>query len=152
MQSVFATIAIKLRDGAYDEHGKFEPWLFRIAMNRVRDAVRKAKREQSEDRLYLVASQASEMAGGEAAGPAPETIEGLRGALEGLSKPDREIVELRYHAGLSFRQIAELLGEPIGTLLARHHRALRKLRTRLEGGGVGLGLGVEAPRAAGETA
>lgn len=148
MQSVFATIAIKLRDGAYDEHGKFEPWLFRIAMNRVRDAVRKAKRQRSEERLHLAASHAAESAPAEPV--TPDTLAGLREALVGLSRADQEIVELRYHAGLSFRQIAELLGEPIGTLLARHHRALRKLRARLEGEGVGLGLGVDIARTAGE--
>lgn len=149
MQSVFATIAIKLRDGAYDEHGKFEPWLFRIAMNRVRDAVRKAKREGSEDRMRLAATPG--IAPREDSQPvSPEALTTLREALGGLSKPDREIVELRYHAGLTFRQIAELLGEPIGTLLARHHRALRKLRARLEGSGGSGFEGTELPRAAGE--
>ncbi|MCC7388170.1 MAG: sigma-70 family RNA polymerase sigma factor [Phycisphaerales bacterium] len=150
MQSVFATIAIKLRDGAYDEHGKFEPWLFRIAMNRIRDTVRKAKREGSEDRLRLAAVREEVVVSADQHRGSAEAMEHLRDALGGLSKPDREIVELRYHAGLSFRQIAELLGEPIGTLLARHHRALRKLRAKLEGDG-GLGFdGTELPRAAGE--
>lgn len=147
-QSVFATIAIKLRTGAYDEHGKFEPWLFRIAMNRIRDAVRKAKRERSEDRLRLAAT--GEAAPAEPAGDrvATEALEGLRGALEDLSKADREIVELRYHAGLSFRQIADLLGEPIGTLLARHHRALRKLRAMIEGDAGQIGLTANVPSTA----
>lgn len=148
-QSVFATIAIKVRDGAYDEYGKFEPWLFRIAMNRIRDAVRKAKRERSEDRLRLAAT--SEVAPSDAGeeGASVEAIDGLRGALGDLSKADREIVELRYHAGLSFRQIAELLGEPIGTLLARHHRALRKLRAVLEDDKLRVGLAADMPGTAG---
>jgi DNA-directed RNA polymerase specialized sigma24 family protein len=34
---------------------------------------------------------------------------------------------------MSFKQMAEHLGEPLGTLLARHHRALAKLRAILEG-------------------
>lgn len=148
MQSVFATIAIKLRDGAYDEHGKFEPWLFRIAMNRIRDAVRKAKRESSEERLRLAAVR--EEGEPDRDTPTAESIESLRGALEQLSKPDREIVELRYHAGLTFKQIAELLGEPIGTLLARHHRALRKLRARLERNGEPALDAHELPTTAGE--
>ena len=42
-----------------------------------------------------------------------------------LHDADREVIELRHHGGLSFKQIAELLDEPLGTLLARHHRALR---------------------------
>ncbi|MBK7404769.1 MAG: sigma-70 family RNA polymerase sigma factor [Phycisphaerales bacterium] len=127
MQSVFATVAIKLREGRYDEHGKFEPWLFRIAMNRVRDAVRRARRDPTTG-----SGDGLDQLGGQAAGPDTKaSFAQLRDAMERLSKPDREVVELRYHAGLSFRQIADLLGEPIGTLLARHHRALRKLQRML---------------------
>lgn len=129
-QSVFTTIATKLRDGAYAEHGKFEPWLFRIAMNRVRDRIRSLRRERNELRLRRMArDEAVEST----PGPSPlAEAPDLRAAMGRLSKPDREIIELRYHAGLSFKQMAELLEEPIGTLLARHHRALRKLRTTLE--------------------
>lgn len=127
-QSVFATIATKLRDGGYEEIGRFEPWLFRIAMNRVRDNVRHAKRRSGV--LSLNASPEPvmdrpeiEMDGADRAG--------LRAAVENLSEADREIIELRHHAGMGFRQMAELLGEPVGTLLARHHRALQKLRAML---------------------
>jgi RNA polymerase sigma-70 factor (ECF subfamily) len=123
-QSVFATIAIKLRDGRYDEHGKFEPWLFRIAMNRVRDTVRRAKRERLQN-ARPVGNQEPRAGAPEGAEPPPHA---LRDALERLSHADRDIIELRYHADLSFRQIADLLGEPLGTLLARHHRALRKIQ------------------------
>jgi RNA polymerase sigma-70 factor (ECF subfamily) len=52
--------------------------------------------------------------------------------MEGLTDTDRDVIELRHHGGLSFKQIAELLDEPLGTLLARHHRALRKLRETME--------------------
>jgi len=52
----------------------------------------------------------------------------LRRAMALLPEADREIVELRHHVGMSFKQMADLLDEPLGTLLARHHRALRKLK------------------------
>lgn len=48
--------------------------------------------------------------------------------MEGLSDADREVVELRHHGQMAFKDIAELLSQPVGTVLARHHRALRKLR------------------------
>ena len=149
-QSVFATIAIKLREGAYDDHGKFEPWLFRIAMNRVRDVVRKATRERSEARLRLAARNEAVSAAAADGGASPEALEGLRAVLEKLSEPDREIIALRYHAGLSFRQIADLLEEPVGTLLARHHRALRKLRAMLEQETPAVGLAADRLKHAGE--
>jgi RNA polymerase sigma-70 factor (ECF subfamily) len=53
-----------------------------------------------------------------------------------LNEEDREVIELRHHGGMSFKEMAEMLGEPMGTLLARHHRALHKLRRVLEQAGV----------------
>jgi len=40
---------------------------------------------------------------------------------------------LRHYAELSFREIAELLGVPLGTALARAHRALARLREQMGG-------------------
>lgn len=136
-QSVFVTIATKLNgqgDGSgYSEQGKFEPWLFRITMNRVRDYCRKRARHAT--------PTAPEHMGGLSARPEIDHAERdagmaemnkLRSAMEQLSDRDREIIELRHHGQLSFKQIAEISGDPIGTLLARHHRALKKLRDLLE--------------------
>jgi RNA polymerase sigma-70 factor (ECF subfamily) len=126
-QSVFATVASKLGQGLYSEQGRFESWLFRITMNRVRDEGRRVRRQHtfsdSEARLEVVAAPA--MAG---ARDSRDSMEALRRAIGTLPEADREIIELRHHGGMSFKQIAELLDEPIGTLLARHHRALRKLK------------------------
>lgn len=127
-QSVFATVAAKIGSGEYQETGRFEAWLFRIAMNRVRDHIRRMKRRP-------------EAAGGEmltdAPAPAAVAREGggplgrLREAMEQLPEADREIVTLRHQGGLSFKQISAILDEPLGTLLARHHRALKKLKELL---------------------
>ncbi|MEM9083876.1 MAG: sigma factor-like helix-turn-helix DNA-binding protein, partial [Planctomycetota bacterium] len=56
----------------------------------------------------------------------------LRMAVSELSEADRTVIELRHFADMSFAQIAEILTQPIGTVLARHHRALRKLKTLIE--------------------
>ena len=58
----------------------------------------------------------------------------LRAAMERLGDADREVVELRHHAGMGFKEIAALLGQPLGTVLARHHRALGKLREMMGSG------------------
>lgn len=127
-QSVFATVASKLPTGDYAEQGRFESWIFRITMNRLRDEMRRTRRQ-------AVPTAPEGFAGVAAEGEAGEDLEPelmrLRAALETLPAADREIVELRHHGGLSFKQLAELLDEPLGTLLARHHRALKKLHAVL---------------------
>lgn len=137
-QSVFVTVASKLTSGGYAEQGRFESWLFRVAMNRVRDEARRRQRHaESSDPLVFqampVAASGSAWSGSAASGGGLEgELEALRRALGQLPEPDREVVELRHHAGMSFKEIALLLEEPLGTLLARHHRALRKLKTMIE--------------------
>lgn len=133
-QSVFATIASKLTAGQYDEQGRFEAWLFRIAVNRIRDEIRRQRRQTEtvdSEMLSDVAQRPAEAASGNRA-----AIESLRLAMARLPDADREVVELRHHAGLTFAQMADMLSEPLGTLLARHHRALKKLKSILAGQGV----------------
>ena len=126
-QSVFCTVAAKLSGGEYTEQGRFESWLFRVAMNRIRDEVRRRRRQAEPTDPETFSERAG--AGEDDVGrPTTDELAGLRIAMENLTEADREIVELRHHAGMSFKAMSEMLDEPIGTLLARHHRALRKLK------------------------
>lgn len=132
VQSVFSTVAAKLMSDGYAEQGQFEAWLFRIAMNRIRDQVRRDRRSpfrQSED--ALASAQSADSPPSIACHDDPMLVR-LRQCLAELSDKDREIIELRHHAQMSFKQIAALLEQPLGTVLARHHRALAKLRELLE--------------------
>jgi RNA polymerase sigma-70 factor (ECF subfamily) len=58
----------------------------------------------------------------------PEELAALRESMQQLGEADRLVIDLRHQGGMGFQQMADLLNEPLGTLLARHHRALRKLR------------------------
>jgi len=131
-QSVFATLAATLTGthaGEYAERGKFEAWLFRIAINRTRDAVRGVRRRQAAMDTLRAAGSGTHA---DPQPPADSRLPALRRALESLPDADRDVIELRHHAGLSFRQMSDLLDEPVGTLLARHHRALRKIRALMQ--------------------
>lgn len=130
-QSAFCTVAAKISE--YVEGGRFESWLFRIAMNRLRDDARRRRRHAKPagdgEVLEGLAGPAPSASAGRAD---PEELEALRRAVARLSGSDREIIDLRHVGGMSFKQMSEHLGEPLGTLLARHHRALAKLRAILE--------------------
>jgi RNA polymerase sigma-70 factor (ECF subfamily) len=58
-------------------------------------------------------------------------VEALRGAIEALAEPFRETVVLRDLEGLSYQQIAEVTGAPVGTVMSRLARARRALLQRL---------------------
>lgn len=127
-QSVFVSVARVLRQGQYREQGRFDSWMLRIALNRLRDDARARKRRPTQ-----TLDEASERhAGAMRAENEPVPSGPLHEALAELSPPDREVIELRHRAEMSFKQISDLLGQPLGTVLARHHRALRKLRSALE--------------------
>src|SRR5882672_390868 len=55
----------------------------------------------------------------------------VRQAIAELPNAQREVVELRHHAGLTFREIAERLGRPLGTVLGQMRAALQKIGTAI---------------------
>lgn len=141
-QSVFCTVAAKLE--TYVESGRFEAWIFRIATNRLRDEMRRRARQARAVGDEVLDARA--VRGGRGSrGASDEVRELLRRAMDRLGEGDREILDLRHIGGLSFKALSDYFEEPIGTLLARHHRALRKLRAILEEMGVD-GLDVEEER------
>lgn len=131
-QSVFCTMAEKIV--GYTESGRFESWLFRIAINRLRDEMRRRKRHArpvEEEKLIGMAGAIEVESDGDDA--RRQDASALREAMAQLPEADQRIVYLRHYGELSFRQIADILDQPLGTVLARQHRALKKLRDLLEG-------------------
>jgi RNA polymerase sigma factor (sigma-70 family) len=66
--------------------------------------------------------------------PSPQSAErlALLAAFERLDPTDRAILSLRYFADLEMQDVADALGIPLGTAKSRLHRALGRLRERLE--------------------
>jgi len=148
-QATFVRLVTSI--GKYREQGRFEPWLFRIAMNQLRDEMRRRKRQARP--MDMTGSAVDGTSGGASAWGAAEQhaamakaaehnpmeqasreeqVSLMRQAVLELNDADQEVLHLRHTAGLSFAEIAETLGEPLGTVLARGHRALKKLRRVLE--------------------
>lgn len=98
-------------------------WLFRVAHNLALDALRRPGAEELPEQLP--------------AGGFAEDVHrrlDLEAALASLPSRDREIVTLHLNVGLRFREIAEILDLPLGTVLWRHSRAISALREKLDGG------------------
>ena len=125
----------------YEHVGKFEPWLFRIAANLARDHARKTERRRESgtpggEALDDFAGLDSRNLGATSNNPAEHLVrreagEQLAECLERLPPADREIILLRHYSELPFREIAAMLGIPLGTALARAHRTLKRMREEL---------------------
>ncbi len=67
------------------------------------------------------------------AAPTPdERVEAARETISELAPVQREIMDLRFAQGLSYAEIAEALGIPVGTVRSRLHHAVAEVRHRLE--------------------
>ena len=120
--------------------GSARAWLLRIVRNAFYDSLEDARRDERE--LSLEEETASEREPRDPSDPEIELLrradgEVLRRALEELPAPYREIIVLREIEGLSYREIAEACGLPLGTVmsrLARARSALQELVVRTSGG------------------
>ena len=112
--------------------GSFEKWLFTIASNIFRDHLRRQYRQKK-----LLADKAEELEIQTATTPSKADIETIDELQVQMAKLDAETVELlmlRFYGGLTFRQIAEMRSEPVGTVLSKVHRGLKRLRELMERG------------------
>lgn len=122
--------------GEYRHDGRFDAWLFRIATNLARDRLRRARvaREvQAEAGTDECEGLLDRKADARETGPlellsTAEQIDRLQRAMASLPQPEREVILLRHFSEMSFKEIAELMGTPLGTALARAHRGLARLR------------------------
>jgi len=135
-QEVFTRIFEKRKD--YDPQKKFATWLWRIAVNRCYDELRKLQRrkeftlEADEDGHAMLPDQLIETVSPDQQAVAQEESEVIRRALGQLPDIYRSVVVLRHYQGLKLREIAEVLDVPEGTVNSRMAEALSQLTRLLE--------------------
>ena len=124
------------RRKGYHPRSRFSTWLWRIALNLCYDELRRKQRSA----MHLVEGELCEapleLASGEA-GPDIRVVEReeselVRKALLRLDEDLRTVVVLRFSEGLKFREIAELLDIPEGTVNSRIAAGLARLTRILE--------------------
>ncbi len=109
----------------YREDARFETWLLGIAHNICRREARRRKKEIAvpDDWIDSGISDSSRQI---------VDREALKQALSKLSEEHREAVLLHEVEGLKYREIADLLGVPEGTVKSRIHHAFQHLRSNLK--------------------
>jgi RNA polymerase sigma-70 factor (ECF subfamily) len=146
----------------FEGRSSFYTWLYRLALNVCLDMRRRDRSDRevewSEPRS-LDAALAAEVLPDAPLASAPEgpaaAIERkelrrvLAEAMEALPESARETLRLREIDGLSYREIADVLGIPKGTVMSRLHYARRRVQRELESAGFGADLDA-APEPSGE--
>ncbi len=130
-----AFIQVHISASTFDTSRRFKPWLFTIAANKARDYLRKNKRQKA---VSLSATIGPNPDGGqafidlmEADLPLPpelaqqkETGQIVRDVVASLPEHLREVLLLAYFNKMAYREIAENLSIPLGTVKSRLHAAV----------------------------
>jgi RNA polymerase sigma-70 factor (ECF subfamily) len=113
----------------YEARGiPFGGWLFRLARNTVIDHVR--TRHEHAD-LDAAVTHAGHEAGPEQATVERQELDEVVAALAALTEEQRDTIALRFFAGLSAREAAEVMGKQEGTIRGLQFRAIAALRRTL---------------------
>lgn len=133
VQDVFLQIWTKAE--TYDAKlGKPFHWAMGIARNRATDRLRSRQRRQkvfqdTPDEV-ITATVAAEVDSPTALGT--DEAGAIQSAVKNLPPDQRQAIELAFFKGLTHAEIAEELGEPLGTVKARIRRGMLKLRDSLQ--------------------
>lgn len=106
----------------YQSNGAHRAWLATIARNMALDFMRKNRREIPTEEFEEDVSTDET--------PEQEVINNLsvQDALSQLSDAERQVVDMKVLGEMSFREISESLGIPMGTVTWRYQNAIKKLR------------------------
>ena len=130
-QEVFIKVINKLREGRYNEEGKFISWVMRISHNMVIDHFRKESkvkmiRPNDDYNIFNAISEESDSLESDVINK--QVFNEVKDLVNYLSYEQREVVKMRYFSGMTFKEISEESGISINTALGRMRYALINLR------------------------
>ncbi len=129
-------LQVYLKRERFEQGRRFRPWLYTIATNQAIDAQRRNRRHRM---VSLDQKTGDDDVGGlmeivSTGGPTAveqledeEAREWVRTAVDDLPETLRAALVLVYHQGLKYREAADILGIPVGTVKSRLHAAMLKL-------------------------
>ena len=136
-------LQVHLKCGQFEPGRKVRPWLYTVATNQAIDYRRRNRRHRlsslsraAHNNAEEEAGALAELLGGPESGPADnaesaEQYGALRQAIDGLTESSRQVVMLVYFQGLKYREAAQVLAVPVGTVKSRLHAAMLKLTESL---------------------
>lgn len=135
LQEVFVKAIRTIKEGRYNEEGKFLPWITRIAHNLAIDTFRKAKRYPTvilEDGSRVFNTMEFSEDSIESEHIKQDTHAKLRKLVQELPETQREVLIMRHYMEMSFQEIAEATDVSINTALGRMRYALINLRKKMK--------------------
>jgi len=130
-QDTFIKVIRTLKRGAYNEEGKFLPWVMRIAHNLIIDHFRKSRRMpmyKGGDSFNIFSVMGDEKLNIESQLIKDQIDCDLTSLIEELPADQREVLIMRIYKDMSFKEISENTGVSINTALGRMRYALINLR------------------------
>lgn len=131
-QETFVKAIMTIKQGRYVDNGRFSAWITRIAHNLIIDFYRQEKSGNT------VSTDDEETNLPNRRDLAEDNIEDLmideqisvdvRRIMESLPEPQREVLEMRFYKGMSFKEIAEATDVSINTALGRMRYAVLNMR------------------------
>jgi RNA polymerase sigma-70 factor (ECF subfamily) len=134
-QEAFMKAIRTLKQGKYNEEGKFLPWILRIAHNLSIDYFRKAKKmplSRSDDDFDVFGTIAQDDPNVEERWITDIIHSDVRKLIDHLPPEQRDVVMMRHYEGLSFKEISEKCNVSINTSLGRMRYALINMRKLVE--------------------
>ena len=134
-QDTFIKVIRTLRNGLYNEEGKFLPWIMRIAHNLVIDHFRKSNRiptieNKEEFDIFQFVSDAAPNA--ENILIEDQILKDIQKLIQELPDDQKEVLIMRLYRDMSFKEIAENTKVSINTALGRMRYAIINLRKLIE--------------------
>ena len=146
-EDIYQDVWLKvIRHAADYRSGSFRAWLWQIVRNKATDRMRKMSPSLILDSPISVEGEGEEtivdQLSDDRAADALMQIEEVERrrvvceAIEALPILQREVILLRVNGELPFKEIADMLATPIGTVLARMHKAVKSLKDTLAKKGI----------------